>query len=167
MPTKIKDASAPHGLLKLLLRIPIWLFHIHLGWLLGNRFLLLTHIGRKSGLPRQNVLEVLAYNKTSDTYTVLSGWGRHADWVRNITQNPEVRIEVGRRTIYAHAEWLPPEEAEQKVLDYAKHNPLAIRVLPRMMGYQLDGSEEDFRALAHIGTVVAFRPTSDEFSTTI
>ena len=28
-----------------------------------------------------------------------------------------------------------------------------------MMGYRLDGSEEDFRALAHLGIVVAFRPT--------
>ena len=26
-------------------------------------------------------------------------------------------------------------------------------------GYRLDGSEEDFRALAHLGIVVAFRPT--------
>jgi hypothetical protein len=29
-----------------------------------------------------------------------------------------------------------------------------------MMGYQLDGSEADFRALAHLGIVVAFHQTS-------
>ena len=38
----------------------------------------------------------------------------------------------------------------------AKRNPLAILVLPRLMGYRLDGSEEDFRALVHLGIVVAF-----------
>ena len=34
-----------------------------------------------------------------------------------------------------------------------------MRVLPRMMGYQLDGTEKDFRALADMGIVIAFHPT--------
>ncbi len=160
MPTKLKDVSAPGGLLKLMLRIPIWLYRAHLGWLLGNRFLLLTHIGRKSGLPRQTVVEVLSHDRASNTYAVLSGWGERSDWVRNVEKNPEVLIEVGHHKMHARAERISPDIAEQKVLDYAKRNPLAIRILPRMMGYQLDGSEADFRALARIGVVVAFHPIS-------
>ncbi|MGI9057582.1 MAG: nitroreductase family deazaflavin-dependent oxidoreductase [Ktedonobacteraceae bacterium] len=126
----------------------------------GSRFLLLTHVGRKSGLPRQSVLEVLGHDRSSDTYIILSGWGTRSDWVRNVEKNPEVFIEVGCRKIHARAEWLSSEEAEQKVLDYAKQNPLAIRILPRMMGFQLDGSEADFRALAQLGVVLAFHPIS-------
>ena len=68
-------------------------------------------------------------------------------------------ITVGRRQLHARAERLGSEAAERAILAYAKRNPLAIRVLPRLMGYRLDGSEEDFRALAHLGIVVVFRPT--------
>src|SRR5689334_1392695 len=52
MPEKIKSLQPPHGFSRMMYRLPVWLFHVHLGWLLGNRFLLLTHTGRKSGLPR-------------------------------------------------------------------------------------------------------------------
>lgn len=158
MPTKIKDVQAPRGLVRKMFRLPIWLFHMHQGWIMGGRFLLLTHTGRKSGLPRQTVLEVLQHDKTSDTYYVLAGFGEQSDWLRNIEKTPEVVIDVGRRRFRALATRIAPEEAELKVLDYARRNPVAIRVLPRMLGYQLDGSEEDFRALAHMSIVVAFQP---------
>lgn len=160
MPTKIKEARPPHGLMRLIMSSPIWLFRMHLGWLLGDRFMLLTHIGRKSGLPRQTILEVLQHDTASHTYYVLSGWGKQADWLRNVEKTPEVIINVGRRQFHARAVRLEPEAAERAILDYAKRNPLATRVLPRLMGYQLDGSEQDFRALAHLGIVVAFHPTS-------
>ncbi len=45
--------TPPGKVLRLGLRLPIWLYRARLGRLLGERFLLLTHIGRKSGLPRQ------------------------------------------------------------------------------------------------------------------
>ena len=161
MPTKIKDVRPPHGLMRLLMRFPIWLFRMHLGWMVGERFLLLTHTGRNSGVPRQTILEVLQHETASDAYYVLSGWGGKADWLRNVEKTPEVIITVGRRQLHARAERLGSEAAERAILAYAKRNPLAIRVLPRMMGYRLDGSEEDFRALAHLGIVVAFRPFSE------
>ena len=160
MPTKIKDVRPPHGLTRLLMRCPIWLFHMHLGWMVGEHFQLLTHTGRNSGVPRQTILEVLQHETASDAYYVLSGWGGKADWLRNVEKTPEVIITVGRRQWHARTERLGSDAAERAILAYAKRNPLAIRVLPRMMGYHLDGSEEDFRALAHLGIVVAFRPTS-------
>ena len=158
MPVKIKDAKPPRGLARRMYRLPIWLFHIHQGWLLGDRFLLLTHTGRKSGLPRQTVLEVLQHDTASDSCYVLAGFGEKSDWLRNVEKTPEVVIDVGRRHFRALARRIAPEEAELKVLDYARRNPLAMRVLPRMMGYTVDGSEADFRALAHLGIVVAFQP---------
>lgn len=161
MPTKIKEARPPRGLARKMYRLPIWLFHIHQGWLLGERFLLLTHTGRKSGLLRQTVLEVIQHDKASDTYYVFAGFGKQSDWLRNVEKTPEVVINVGRRRFYALATRLSPEDAELKILDYARRNPVAIRVLPRMMGYQVDGTEADFRALAHLGIVVAFRPSNE------
>lgn len=162
MPIKIKEVKPPRGLSRRLVRLPIWLFRLHLGGLLGDRFLLLTHKGRKSGFPRQTVLEVLYHDKASDTYCVFAGWGENADWVRNVEKTPEVVIYVGHRQFHALASRLSQEDAATKMLDYARRNPLAVRVLPRMMGYRVDGTEEDFRALAHIGVVVAFQPLAAE-----
>jgi hypothetical protein len=39
-------AHEPRGLLRVGLRVPLWAYRLHLGWLLGDRFLRLTHIGR-------------------------------------------------------------------------------------------------------------------------
>lgn len=65
---------APKGWLHALLRIPILLYRVHMGWLLGHRFLLLTHVGRKSGTRHHTVLEVVCYASLSRTCIVASGW---------------------------------------------------------------------------------------------
>lgn len=158
MPTKIKEAQPPRGVMRELYRLPIHLFHWHMGWLMTDRFLMITHIGRKSGLKRQAVIEVLQHDRASDTWYLLAGFGEKTDWLRNIEHTPQIVITVGRRQFDARAERVSPEEAEEIILNYARRNPLAIKVLPRLMGYQLDGSDEDFRALAHSGIVVAFHP---------
>ncbi len=160
MPTKIRDVQPPRGVARTLYRLPISLFHLHLGWLLMGHFLLLTHIGRKSGLPRQTILEVLLHDRAKDVYYVMAGWGERSDWVKNIEKMPQVQISVGHRHVRALARRLPPEEAESKVIAYGRQHPHLIRSLPRLLGYRTDGTEEDLRALAWLGIVVAFDPTS-------
>ena len=51
MPEKIGKAEPPTGLARLLWRAPIWMYRLHLGRLMGGRFLLLHHTGRVSGKP--------------------------------------------------------------------------------------------------------------------
>jgi len=58
MQTKIAERLPVRGPLRMLLRLPIWLYRLQLGWLQGERGLMLTHIGRSSGRVRQTVLEV-------------------------------------------------------------------------------------------------------------
>lgn len=72
------------------------LYRAHLGWMLGHRFLLLTHTGRTSGLKRQTVLEVMRHDRSTGMYVVASGWGAKADWLRNVTQTPAVIVQSGR-----------------------------------------------------------------------
>jgi hypothetical protein len=45
-----------------LMRAPIWIFRARLGFLFGTRLLMLEHIGRKTGLPREVVLEVFDHS---------------------------------------------------------------------------------------------------------
>jgi hypothetical protein len=73
MPEKIGTPQPPRGFKRLFLRTPIWCYRLGCGWLLGKRFLLLTHTGRLSGFSRQTVLEVVDYDPDTDTYVIASG----------------------------------------------------------------------------------------------
>jgi deazaflavin-dependent oxidoreductase (nitroreductase family) len=148
----------PQGLSRFMWRLPIYLYKAHLGWLLGERFLLLTHTGRLSGESRQAVLEIIRIDKTTPTYYVVSGFGEKSDWFRNLQSNPEATIQVGRQRMHVRASRLNQEKAEAEFLDYARRHPTAIKNLAGMLGYQLDGSEANLRALAEVMPVVAFQP---------
>ena len=122
MSKSIVDTS-PSKALRFGLHLPVWLYRVHLGWLLGNRFLMLTHTGRKSGQPHQTVVEVVRYNEETDTYYVVSGWGEKSDWYQNIRKTPSVTIQAGRRTFQAKAEFIPVEKAIGIVETYARDHP--------------------------------------------
>jgi len=161
MAEKIREVHPPRGLLRWLARFPIWLYRAGLGWLLSGRFLMLTHIGRKSGLPRQAVLEVVQHDKDSDTYFVAVGFGENSDWYRNILKTPDVMIHSGRRQLAACAERLQTEAAGQIVVEYARRHPVAIREIARVLGYRLDGTQVDYAALGRIIPIIALRPPSE------
>ena len=99
----------PHGLRSIPWRLPIWLYRLRLGWLLGHRALHLTHEGRVTNKPRWAVLEVIQYDASTGVHYVASGFGVKSDWYRNIRENPEVTIQTGGRTYLATAEILPPQ----------------------------------------------------------
>jgi deazaflavin-dependent oxidoreductase (nitroreductase family) len=151
----------PHGLLRRLARLPIYLYRMHLGRLLGTRFLRLKHIGRVSSLPRFTVLEVLDYDRDKDTYFVASGWGERSDWVKNIAADPQVEIQVAGRHIPARARRAAPDEAAQEMLQYGRAHPTALQELARVMGYRVERSEAAYLALGREVPVFAFEPDPD------
>ena len=114
-------------------RFPLHFYRLNLGWLLGGRFLLLIHTGRKSGLERRTVVEVVRYDANRDAYTIAAAWGERSDWYRNIVKNRQVRIQVGRRHTAATAFVLQPEEAIRELNEYAQAHPFAYRVLFKML----------------------------------
>ena len=159
MSTRLSNTKPPRGLMRSLLRLPIWLYRVRLGWLLGSRFLMLTHIGRTSGRVRQSVLEVVGYDQARDSYIIASGWGEKADWLRNIQKNPNVLVDVGGRRFEATAERLAPEAALYVARDYARQHPVAFRALAgRLTGQTLTGTDADYRALAQAVPFVALWP---------
>ncbi len=126
-------STPPSGGLRLLLRLPIALYRLRLGWLLGQRFVLLQHIGRKSGQVRKTVLEVIGHDRASDTYYIVSAWGKQANWYQNLLANPTITIQVGRRHLQICAEPLSPAEGARVLLDYRQKHPLATRALSRVL----------------------------------
>lgn len=161
MPEKIAEPKLPRGFSRLAFRLPIWFYHAHLGWLMGYRFVLLTHTGRKSGLPRQNVLEVVRYDKATGGCIVASGWGEKSDWFRNVTVNPKISFQIRGKRLAGIAERISTEQGAQELLDYAHRYPLALHELAQFMGYKLDGSEEDICTMGRMIPMFFFKPIEE------
>ncbi len=157
MPERIRDVSRPKGIRRYFYRLPIIIYRLHLGRLMGSRFLLLEHRGRKTGKLRRNVLEVVRWDKASGTIYVVSAWGDKSDWLRNVRANSTVAIDIAGSRYSANAIPLIRDESERELLDYARRYPRAANELPRLIGYRVDGTPEDFAALAEQMTVVALR----------
>ena len=61
----------------------------------GDKLLLLTTRGAKTGKPRTNPL---VYHRDGDRYVVAASKGgapSHPDWYRNLLKNPDAEVEVG------------------------------------------------------------------------
>lgn len=152
------EKPAPTGLLRLCLRLPIWLYWLRCGWLLNSRFLLLTHIGRRSGLPRQTVLEVVHHDRATETYFIASGWGEKPDRFRNLQKTPTVVVPVGRERFAATAMCLSSDEAARVLLVYAQRHRRAFRALAKLMvGQRLQGTKQDCRLLAQSVPLIALQ----------
>jgi deazaflavin-dependent oxidoreductase (nitroreductase family) len=151
--------TPPSKALRFGLRLPIWLYRAHLGWLLGDRFLMLTHTGRKSGLPRQVVIEVVQHDKETDTYYVVSGWGEKSDWYQNIRKTPSVTIHTGGRTFQSKAEFIPEEKAVDILETYARVHATAFNELSTLfLGERPKPGDDSPRRIAEKMPMVAFRP---------
>lgn len=159
MPKSLFNLDASRGLLRFGLRFPVVLYRCHHGWLLGNRFLMLTHTGRKSGLPHQTVLEVVSHNQQTGEYVIASGWRGKADWYRNLQKTPRVIVYSGRRLFTATALQLSIEDAEAVLLDYARRHPLAFRELAGVIsGRQIKNKEESCHFMAQEVPLIALKP---------
>ena len=152
MPKKIGSGRPPQSPLKRwFFRAPIKLYSAGMGWLLGGRFMLLEHRGRRSGLPRRTVIEVVKHisDPVPARYYACSGYGEHSDWFKNLRAHPQVHITIGRRTEAATARVLPANEAGLLMLDYAQRYPRTARALVRACGYEVDGTDADWRAIGN------------------
>jgi deazaflavin-dependent oxidoreductase (nitroreductase family) len=158
MPEKIADPQPPRGVVRFFARAPIFLYRAGLGWMFGGRFLMLTHTGRVSGLPRHVVLEVVREDRQKRAYIVASGWGERSDWYKNILKNPQVTVQVRRTRFNAHAQRLTPEQAGEEMLAYARRHPAALQQLARLMGYRLGRAEGEARAFGRLIPMFVLQP---------
>lgn len=137
--------------LRMFLRAPIALYRIGLGPLLGRRFLLLQHTGRKTGATRRTVLEVVDYDRNTNTYFVAVGFGLRSDWFLNLRHNPRARIQIGFRAFDVTAHVLDVREGAERMCSYAQRHPRLAKMLAKFMGYEVDGSQADYAELPRLG----------------
>lgn len=124
------------------LRAPIFLYRVGLGWLFGRRLVLLTHIGRVSGEPRQVMLEVVEREPEQGRYLIASGYGSKSQWFRNVLAQPAVRYQVGRRTYTGTAVPLESEESGRRLAEYAQHHPRLANRLMSTLGHEPQSSAD-------------------------
>ncbi len=145
-----------------LLRAPTHLYDWHAGWLLGRRFLRITHVGRRSGRHYQTMLEVIGENQASREVIVIAGLGRSAQWYRNLLAHEAIEVAISReRFSSAHRE-LSESEAASVLAEYERRNrfiaPIIRRVLSWLVGWRYDGTKGARRRLVTQLPVIGLRP---------
>ena len=148
----------PPALVRRLLRVPIVLYRLRLGWLLGHRFLVLTHLGRRTGAVHRTVLEVVRWDASNHEAVVITPWPEHADWYRNIRATPAAEIWIGRARFRPEQRTLPKAEVADALDSYARKGGAESRAMERLFGWRRDSSPGDRERLLAGLAAVAFRP---------
>ena len=150
------NEKAPSFLIPIF-KLPVILYQTRLGWLLGKRFMQVTHVGRRSGTVRRTVLAVLRFDdKTKEIYAV-SAW-KGSDWYHNIQSSPALQVETGFVRYVPQQRTLSPEEITTTFMAYCKQHPIFSRMVCRIPGWKWDSTYEEFLALARTLHGVAFAP---------
>jgi deazaflavin-dependent oxidoreductase (nitroreductase family) len=159
VPALLRDRRAP--LVRLLLRLPIGLYRLGLGWLLGHQFLLLTHAGRRTGRVRQTALKVLRYDPETGESVVAAAWGPTADWYRNVRARPALAVRTAHDRFVPEQRLLPPAEAFAVFDAWARRQRWFARLMLGQIGVSWEVPEAERRALVARFPFVGFRPRDD------
>jgi deazaflavin-dependent oxidoreductase (nitroreductase family) len=146
---------------KRLLGLPAWLYAHGFGFLFGERLAVLVHRGRRTGLERRTVLEILEHRQVDGEYRVLAGWGRTSDWFRNLQAAPPIALWVGRRRLgVAHRE-LDLAETAAAVRHHLLIHPRVSARLHAGLWNALEAGENSLRTALRSTPAVAFRPNGE------
>jgi deazaflavin-dependent oxidoreductase (nitroreductase family) len=156
-----RENARPAAFLIPILKLPLLLYRTGLGWLLGHRFMLLTHIGRRSGKVRRTVLAVLSFDPKTREIMALSAWSA-SEWYKNILAAPALRVETGFTRYTPIHRSLSSEEIAALFEEYRSKYPMFSRIVCRIPGWQWDSSHKEVLELAKTLRGVAFRPKENE-----
>jgi deazaflavin-dependent oxidoreductase (nitroreductase family) len=118
----------PKAFLRLIKYPPRVAYALGLGPIIGRFVLLLTTIGRKSGLMRVTSLQ---YEEIDGVIYIGSMRGEKADWFQNIAADPHVQVRVGNRRFRGLAE---PITDPARIADFLE---LRLERHPKMVGAML------------------------------
>jgi len=125
--------------------------------------MLLTTIGRKSGLPR---ITPLQYEEIDGNYFIASARGRDADWFKNIVANPNVHVQIRDVEFDATAEAVTdPARIADFIELRLKRHPIMIRLIMHLFdGLPLRFSRTDLDEFCKEKAMVILHPVSASVS---
>ena len=143
-------------------RLPLPLYRTGCGWLfLGRTFLVLTHVGRKTGTPHATAAMVLAEDKRTGEAVICSVWGPRADWILNLHAHPALRVQIGRDSFVPQHRFLTEEEAFGVGVEFSRRHPWRVRLIRRALGVDLS-SDAAMREFFSTRPFVALRPADPQ-----
>ena len=144
----------PSRWLRRLAQLPLVLYQLRLGRLLGNRFLVVVHRGRRTGTLYRTLVEVVRWDPVRGEAIVASGWGERASWYRNLLAAPAAEVWLAGERVVPEQRFLELDERVEVLRDYRLAHPRATRIIGRLLG--LDAGEDALRAAAERLPMVAF-----------
>jgi deazaflavin-dependent oxidoreductase (nitroreductase family) len=156
--------QTPGRLALAVFRMPLRLYEHGRGWVLGRSFLVVTHLGRKTGRAFNTAVMVLSYDRETQESIVCSAWGADSDWVRNIRARPATKVHVGRDRYTPQQRFLTDGEAFTTAVDFRQEHPWRLRLLSSILGWgdlRIDDTARDFISTRPF---IAFRPAPEQTS---
>jgi deazaflavin-dependent oxidoreductase (nitroreductase family) len=138
-------------------KLPVLLYQLRLGWLLGTRFMQLTHVGCRSDKVRRTILAVLRFEETTGAVYAVSAW-KGSDWYHNIQSTPALQVEIASVRYVPKQRTLSPEEIATMFIEYRKRHPIFARIICRIPGWNANATYDEFLELARTLRGVVFEP---------
>lgn len=122
--------------------------------------MILTTIGRKSGLPHQTPLQ---YEEVDGGYYIASARGSDADWFKNICANPQVRVQIRDCEFGAVGEAVTdPIRIADFIELRLKRHPVMIRLIMHLFdGMPLRFRRTDLEEFCKEKAMVILRPVQE------
>lgn len=137
------------------------LYHLHLLWLVGPRFLVLTHRGRRTGVLHRTCVLVIHEDRHTGELLVVAG-DRHADWYRNTLAASPTEVAVGHRRFRPAMRLVGREELLRRLVTCRREHRLTARVQAAFFGWPWPATPAQLGALADRLGGVGLRPTRSE-----
>jgi deazaflavin-dependent oxidoreductase (nitroreductase family) len=151
----------PTGLLKVLLRAPIWLYRMRLGWLVGHRLTYVVHRGRRTGARREVVVEAVHYDPDVPEVVCIAAWGKDPDWYRNLRAAPALEVRTGaHRWFHPVHRFLDDPEIQRVLLAYQEDHPRAWKRIAPLLGFPSDATDRRWPEVAESVHAVGFTPAT-------
>ncbi|MGE5073349.1 MAG: hypothetical protein ACM3MF_07975 [Anaerolineae bacterium] len=138
-------------------KLPLFFYQVGLGWIFGRRFMVLSHVGRRSGKVDQSVLAVAGYDPTTREIKAISPWSS-SNWFRNSQETPAMEVQTAGVRYAPVQRLMPPEEIAALFIDYRREHPIFSRLVARIPGWNMDSTYDEFLVLARSLRGVAFTP---------
>ena len=141
-------------------RMPSWLYSRGWGWTLGRTFLMLVHVGRKSGQSHNTVAMVLAEDADDGEIVICSAWGPDADWVRNLRAGPAREVRIAHYRFAPEHRFLSEDEAVAVACGFRRRHPRRLQLFSNVLGWGDLRSDAGIREFVRGHPFIGLRPAA-------